>query len=187
MSQAQRSRGKGRRKPAVPHGPIRDPLDVIAADHAAERDACLLIERIVRSGDPLPDDVKRVVSFLFGAFRQHLLDEEEDLFPLLCRRCEPEDEIEKIIGLLRSEHRHPRSDYCRIIEILETAMAGASAMSANDRRILADYALCAQRHLSVENAIILPLARARLTRADLARLRRRMLERRCGCSNDAAR
>jgi len=178
MTQEERPQRKEQREPAAPDGLIGNPLDFIAADHAAERQVCSLIERIAGSDQPLPDDAKRVVSFLYGAFRLHLLDEEEDLFPLLRQRCEPEDEIDKIIGTLQSDHRHPLSDYSRITGILESTIIAGSAIGADNQRILADYALRAHRHLSVENAIILPIARARLTSVDLRYLRQRMLQRR---------
>jgi hemerythrin-like domain-containing protein len=41
-----------------------------------------------------------------------------------------------------------------------------------------DFAHHARRHLILENAVILPIARARLTEADLNAMKRHMLERR---------
>ena len=88
----------GQRKRGDPVDPLQNPLDLLAADHSAERDACALIERIATAQGPMPDDAKRVLSFLIEAYRNHLKDEEDDLFPLLRLRCEPEDEIDRILG-----------------------------------------------------------------------------------------
>ncbi len=178
MVQKRESGAKGERQRGNPAGPIQNPLDLLAADHSAERDACALITRIAESDSPMPDEAKRVLSFLLGTYRNHLKDEEEDLFPLLRQRCEPEDEIDRILRTLETHHHHPRSDCAPIIAILESSIEKPGAISAKQRKTLAEFADRSRRHLGIENAIILPLARARLTKADLAGLRQHVFQRR---------
>jgi len=178
MIQKQKPGEMDRRKRGDPVDPFQNPLDLLAADHSAERDACALIERIATAQGPMPDDAKRVLSFLIEAYRNHLKDEEDDLFPLLRLRCEPEDEIDRILRTLETDHHHPRSDCAPIIAILELSIAKRGVLSAEQREMLAEFAERSRRHLKIENAIILPIARARLTKADLAGLRQRMIRRR---------
>ncbi|NIR60715.1 MAG: hypothetical protein GWO02_15015, partial [Gammaproteobacteria bacterium] len=52
------------------------------------------------------------------------------------------------------------------------------ALAADDRALLAAFANHARRHLIAENAIIMPLARARLSDDDLRTLRAEMRRRR---------
>lgn len=65
--------------------------------------------------------------------------------------------IQKVLGTLREEGRNASPD---------------------EAQLIAEYANHARRHLIVENAIIVPLARARLTAGDLDTLRLRMQQRR---------
>ena len=108
----------------------------------------------------------------------HALDEEDDLFPLLRRRALPEDDLEATLIRLDGDHEHGR-------HLAETAkpilaeMARDGCASVGDRRaMLTRLAGHERRHLIVENAIILPLAAARLTPSDLRTLALRMAARR---------
>ena len=53
-----------------------------------------------------------------------------------------------------------------------------SELSAEDRQVLTRFAGHVRRHLAAENAILLPIARARLTRRDLQKLSQQMRTRR---------
>ena len=156
---------------------LANPLDFIADDHLRERTICAMLDRIAAGGD---DDqaLEQVRWFLDLELPLHLQDEEEDLFPLMRRRCEPADAIDAVIDRLRVEHRHAQIDTPQIVGIIDAAIVDAGALSAADRAALSSFAAHARRHLIVENAIILPIARARLTSDDLKSLRLRMLQRR---------
>lgn len=108
------------------------------------------------------------------------MDEEEDLFPLLRRRAEPDDEVNAIIGQLSQEHATDDLDARLLVDGLvpfKTRQMSA-AQRSSFRDLLRRFAANERRHLIVENAIVLPLAHARLTQADLNTLGRRMAARR---------
>lgn len=155
---------------------IGNPLDFIESVHREEREVCAVLDRIVVGSSTAHHDAHDVVAFLRTELPLHLEDEEEDFFPLLRARCEPEDEIEKVILRLRSDHEHAADDTPEVIAILEDMPS--SGLSQLERQQLAAYASHARRHLTAENAIILPIARARLTDNDLADMRAAMLKRR---------
>jgi hemerythrin-like domain-containing protein len=65
-----------------------------------------------------------------------------------------------------------------LVRLLRLVAEGEATLSPEDRALLTRYASHSRRHLVLENAIVLPLARARLTRRDLDRMRLAMLHRR---------
>lgn len=187
MIRSRKTVGEGRYAPEERIGTIQNPLDHLAADHSAERDTCALLERIARADGPLPGMADRVLSFLLEVYHTHLLDEEEDLFPLLRQRCEAEYEINRVLRLLEADHHHPQTDREPIIAILEASMAKHGIIPADHRKKMVEFADHSRRHLTLENAIVLPIARARLTKADLAGLRQHMIQRRSLVGGDDAR
>lgn len=156
-------------------GGIDHPLDFIAEDHMREREVCALIDRLVAPGPIDPADRQRIIVFLRDQLPNHLADEEIDLFPMMLKRCEPEDEIGKVIDRLTSDHAHAHVDAPAIIALIQSE-TGALNTAACDK--MAAFARQSRRHLVLENAIILPIARARLTQADLGVMQRHMMERR---------
>jgi len=64
-----------------------------------------------------------------------------------------------------------------VLTLLARISDGAE-LSGDDCALLTNYANQARRHLILENAIVLPLARVRLTDDDLDTLRLRMMQRR---------
>ena len=156
---------------------LANPLDFIAEGHLRERTVCAMLDRFV-AGDGDHQAVEQVGRFMSTELPLHLQDEEEDLFPLMRRRCEPADAIDAVIDRLGAKHRHALADLPEIVRIIELASRDPGALSAADRALLSSFAAHARRHLIVENAIILPIARARLTKSDLNSLRLRMLQRR---------
>lgn len=154
---------------------IGDPLDFIAEDHMREREVCTLIDRLVALVPISPADREKIVAFLHEQLPHHLEDEEIDLFPMMLERCAPDEEIGKVIGRLTSDHTHAHADAPALNALIHTETTDLSRDACNR---MADFARQARRHLVVENAIILPIARARLTEADLRIMKRHMLERR---------
>ncbi len=155
-----------------------DPLDFIHEDHLREREICASIDKIAEGSLVPMKVVKEVISFLTVQLPLHLMDEEEDLFPLFKRRCLPEDNIAKIISRLHRDHAHAGEDTPKIVTLLKTLIAGPRALERAAMSMLAAYAGHARRHLILENAIILPFARRRLTKGDLETLYIRMCQRR---------
>jgi len=159
-------------------GNLENPLDFIAEDHMREREVCALIDRIVASASMESAELEQVLTFLEDHLPQHLADEEIDLFPLMLKRCDPEDEIDKVIDKLQSDHSHANADAPAIVAIIQSFGKGRAKPSRSDCQQMADFAHHSRRHLILENAIILPIARARLTKEDLNTMKRHMQERR---------
>ena len=119
--------------------------------------------------------------FLDRDLRLHLEDEEQDLFPLLWQRAQPEDNISDILDLLSEEHGLDQD----LVDFLlaDLAVLAGGAQLANPIRFLVnvrEFAETQRRHLAWENALLLPVARRRLTEVDLAGLARSMAARRYG-------
>lgn len=153
------------------------PLDYLFADHFRQRTLCHLIDRIADLPDRDEDCIAAVLRFLREEFGPHIRDEEDDLFPLLRRRAEPEDRVEDILDELCQEHAADRLDADTIVEGFAKG-GGRSRPTKAFQALLHRFAANERHHLTVENAIVLPLARVRLTFDDLRNLGRRMAARR---------
>ena len=154
------------------------PLEFIHEDHLRERQICTMLDEIACNDVHSFESVAQVLSFLKNELPLHLQDEEEDLFPLLRRRCEREDEISKVIARLLSDHMHAAEDTPPVIAILEELVLEVRELTQGERAILKGFVSHSRRHLILENAVILPFARLRLTRRDLKTLYLRMCQRR---------
>src|SRR5690606_3657521 len=124
--------------------------------------------------------VTRLVEFLRNDLPLHIIDEEQDLFPLLRRRVLPEDEVETVLGRLSAEHRADAAQGREVRALLEDALErqAAPGMDPAARKALRGFASQELQHLALENAVVLPIARLRLTAKDLAGLGRRLAARR---------
>ena len=171
------SQGKARGETAKA-GPFANPLDFIAEDHRREREVCALIDKLVENRPVKAEERRMMCTFLNEQLPQHLADEEIDLFPLMLKRCHPEEEIEKVIDKLTSDHGHAIADAPDVAAVIATRAQRGKRLSKDARARLTSFATHARRHLILENAIILPIARARLKKNDLNRMRTHMIERR---------
>lgn len=158
-----------------------EPLDALLAEHFRQRAMCDLLDRLAENPSaPRSADLARIVlGYLCEQLPLHVLDEERDLFQLLRDRSLAAEAIEEAFAQLHREHVEEERVSSVVIAGLER-MAGESKPDdpeefANAARA---FAAAQRRHVAYENSSILPLARTRLTRKDLARLRRRMVARR---------
>ena len=154
------------------------PLDFISEDHLRERQICAVIDAIALAAHLDRPSALTVLRFLNEELNVHLRDEAEDLFPLLAKRCTAEDSIENAIKRIRID----QNEALRLLPEVRAALSGCldagSDLSTEGRALLSRFAAHVRRHLVAENAILLPIARARLTRADLASLSAHMQARR---------
>lgn len=159
---------------------MAEPLDFFFAEHFRHRQLCHLIDELSSSTFFDADKIAEVVDFLRFEAPIHIIDEEEDLFPLLRRRCRPEDELEAVLGTLAAEHRADAVLGRAVRTHLEACLDTRSAPGASldGRRDLAAFAAQERRHLALENAVVLPIARLRLTPDDLVGMGRRLAARR---------
>lgn len=159
----------------------RGPLDVIEEDHLAQAGLCDCLERIA---DSLPDKVDRrlcasVIESLKLEMPRHHRDEELGLFPLIEKRAEAGDNVIDILARLALEHATDESFADELLESLELLRDGEKIKNPEMiGYMLRSFFECYRRHLLWENAIVLPLARARLTRDDLEELCGKMLDHR---------
>lgn len=154
------------------------PLDFIVEDHDRIRNMCALIEYILDRPETHPEIIAQVSDFVRAELPVLIGDEGEDLLPLMQRRCEPEDEIDRLRTRLDAEHDTAMYLLPDALETLETLRAGHAGVSEAGLHLLRNFAAHLHRHLIFENAILIPLARARLTPDDISTLRMRMRARR---------
>lgn len=168
---------------------LSDPLDFFFAEHFRQRKLCNLMEELAL-GETLDRMLAvEVLDFLRRDMALHVLDEEEDLFPLMRERCPPEDEIEQVLSALTAEHAGDRHLADIVTEGLQAALAEGQSPAdrAGLREAMIDFARNERRHLALENSVVLPLARLRLSPEDLIRLSARLLRRRQpGCAEKPA-
>jgi hemerythrin-like domain-containing protein len=155
----------------------RNPLDLIEHEHQMQAQLCDSLERIA---DDLPDNVDRrlcakVIESLQHEMPVHHRDEELCLFPLIERRALPDDNIHDILARLALEHATDESFASELLESLEGLSEGRRLKNPDMvGYMLRSFFESYRRHILWENAIVLPLARARLTGEDLEELSRAM-------------
>lgn len=157
---------------------LATPLDFLSEDHLRERQVCSMIDRLALSGSFDHSAASTVLRFVNEELNAHMRDDAEDLFPMLARRCPVEDGIGRVIARICTD----LDEATRLLPGLQAALARCldtgSDLASGDRQLLTRFAGHVRRHLAAENAILLPIARARLTRRDLLRLSRQMRARR---------
>lgn len=159
---------------------LREPLEFLFAEHYRHRQMCQLLEHLAASADFDATMIATTDDFIRYDLALHIIDEEEDLFPLLRRRCAPEDDIEGVLGRLSAEHamdqelaRLVRALFVQALEKREPISSLPGGPSA-----LVELARQERGHLALENAVVMPLARRRLTSEDLSGLSIRLAARR---------
>ena len=157
-----------------------DPLGFILAEHLRHRELCQVAEELAAAPHVDRKLASAIADFLETEMAMHVIDEEEDLFPLLRRRAVATDGIERIIGLLSGEHAADEALARTLIDGLRAALDADErhALPQELCNALLAFADRERRHLTVENAIVLPLAAKRLTKRDQRELGRRMAARR---------
>ena len=159
----------------------RSPLDLIEHEHRIQAQLCDSLERIA---DDLPDNVDRrlcmeVIDSLQFEMPLHHRDEELGLFPLIEKRARPHDNIHDILARLALEHATDESFADELLESLESLSEGRKLKNPDMvGYMLRSFFESYRRHIHWENAIVLPLARARLTSEDLDELNRAMVNHR---------
>lgn len=159
---------------------LRTPLDYLFADHFRQRSLCRILGELARQPQLDREMAAAALDFLRCDFGLHVVDEERDLFPSLRRRRQRQDRMNDILGPLSAEHAADALDADRIIAALVAALDPDTSVPLDDgaRALMTSFATNERRHLTTENAIVLPLARARLTRGDLNIIGRHMAARR---------
>lgn len=160
---------------------FEDPLGLIYAEHYRCRVVCNTLDEIVNRFPALPnaEELQSLLTFFETDLSHHVADEEQTLFPMLSARCEDTDNWDSIGSLLLEEHSADK-------QLVDQVLVGLRALAEGQPLINSEAFVAAaramsesqRRHLAWENSVVLPLARKRLTGADLVDLGRAMAERR---------
>lgn len=165
--------------PPPPLALIDQPLDFIQAEHLRHRAHCAMLSQFVLTRQASRADADRMIAFLTADLALHYADEDEDLFPALRRRALPEDDLGAVLARLGEDHR-------RQLEMAEGIAASLSRNPATETVRLdiaavegiQAYVASENRHLAIENAVVLTIAGVRLNRNDLKAMSRAMKARR---------
>ncbi|SFG36292.1 hemerythrin domain-containing protein [Roseobacter denitrificans] len=156
---------------------LQNPLDFIAEDHLRLRAMCAALDRLAETTPVEGAAISEMIDYLGHELPLLLADEDDDLMPHILSRAEPEDELPKLTRRLEKEH----AEIACLLKAVTSGLAGlalATSISNALRTSMHDLADAARRHLILENAVLLPLAKARLTKEDLHAIRAAMLKRR---------
>lgn len=166
----------------IPDNVLLDPVDYLFADHCRQADMCEVLKGIAQrdSSPPLdPASAAAILQCLEVDLARHIEDEEHDLFPRLKGRAEPGDRFADILNLMDREHNRDRVLVGEVREGLGRLIEGKALKDPQSfiraAEMLAEIHLS---HLNWENAVVLPLARKRLTSEDLETIGRAMAARR---------
>lgn len=160
---------------------FRDPIKFIYAEHERIRTCCEMLGTLVENLDveDAAATAASILSFLEQELPRHLVDEEQDLFPMLLRRSLPGDRTEPIIELLRLEHRDDVEFGHALLEPLHAISTGHKPDNETWlRNYVATFQKLQHRHHALEDKVVLPFANDRLTSEDMAELGRKMATRR---------
>ena len=153
------------------------PIEAMYEEHFHQRQLCADMDVLAAISHPRPELARHILVNLCRDLLAHFRDEEESLFPRLRARAMPEDELDKTLVRLSREHEIAQAAFVLLVPAL-ACMADGALPAPEDRDALRRLATSERRHLIVENAILLPLARLRLTDQDKAALMAEMRARR---------
>ncbi len=165
----------------IPDNLLREPVEFIFADHFRQRSLCATLDEMIAEPDAPATHERATVAlrYLQKELPHHIADEERSLFPLLAQRAQREDALDSLLALLSEEHGRDRDMAKALIAALRQIIAGQlSPKSDTFASAALAFAETQRRHLSWENAVILPLARRRLTADDMTSLGHDMAKRR---------
>ncbi len=105
---------------------FRHPIEFLFKEHDRLLEILATLELLAHdcTADSAPENAALVLGYLEHEMPLHIADEEEDLFPLLTRRCAPEDEIDELVALLSSEHETDEKHYLALLAPLRAIVNG---------------------------------------------------------------
>jgi hemerythrin-like domain-containing protein len=157
-----------------------DPLEFMLAEHLNHRRMCRALERLAVAAEFDAARITSLLDFIRFDLTLHVIDEEEDFFPMLRERCLPEDDIDGVLSRLSQEHAEDKSLSIRVRDVLNACLIERKPANAiqGGAKALVNFAQHEMRHLALENAVVVPLARRRFSTEDLRALSQRLLARR---------
>lgn len=164
--------------PAVSLDLMAAPLQWFWAEHARHRRMCRLLDELADAGEVWPGVTETLLRYLEQEIPDHFRDEEDALFPRLRRRCTPQDSIGPVLASLAAEHKHDLNSAAEIAALLRGSLAKGVPPGADPviRDRLHDFAQHERHHLALEDAVVLRIAKFRLSEADLGHVSRKLSE-----------
>jgi hemerythrin-like domain-containing protein len=144
-------------------------LDCIENEHRAERNLCDMLERIADNLlEPLDTELARTsIVTMRRCLKRHVELEEKYLYPVLTKRLCPGDLAENLLEHIRCEHLSDESLAHDTADQLEQALVRGRVENPEMLGyMLRGFFECRRRHIAWEDAIVLPLARYRLSAKD---------------------
>ena len=167
------------------------PLDFILAEHYRLRAVLAQLDWLARGtvGDGRRKLARALARYFAEDYALHTADEENDFFPLLRARCADDEAFLATLDTLGSEHREDDARLADLVARIESLAEGPQRFDVPpdftaEARSFID---ALRRHIAWENAVLLPVARARLLPADLRRLAQKLAARRGVSLTSAAR
>jgi len=158
---------------------IEEPLDFLRGNTYRQRQVGVVLESFTE-GEAPADEIIAACEFLSIELPLHMFDVSDDVVPLLISRCKQSDNITPVVEEIAELQRFAKSNATKCINALMTQierMSGKKPTEAVKRRVL-ELLTTLRRLSAIENGIILPLARVRLTDEDIAELSKQMQKRR---------
>jgi len=157
-----------------------DPIEFMLNEHMNHRRMCRALERLAAAPEFDAQRITALLDFIRFDLTLHVIDEEEDFFPMLRERCLPEDDVEAVLARLSEEHAEDKALSVRVRDVLNACLIVRKPASGIEggAEALVKFAQHEMRHLALENAVVVPLARRRFSAQDLRDLSNRLLARR---------
>jgi hemerythrin-like domain-containing protein len=166
--------------PEISNSLLARPLDYLLAEHFSQRQLLSILTHLGEDSTDWQEAAKIAVDYLKTAMPLHYADEDAGLFPILEECCLPEDGLEALLTRLREEHIEGDRSAKQIVRDLRKCLREGTQPHAHpklpDR--IASFVKLERLHLALENAVLIPLARARLNARDLIHLSESMRLRR---------
>lgn len=164
---------------APPVALLDDPLRFLDAHHARQRAVCGALRRLAAELSIERGLANDVAVAMAEDLTLHHRDEDEDLFPLLLQRALPEDGLVSILAQLSADHIASAAPATMLREALvDIASSTDRKIDSRTAALAAAFATRELRHLAIEVAIVMVIARKRLKPADLLAMSRSMKSRR---------
>lgn len=170
--------------PAVaPRSSIQAPFEALDQDHqkivAVLADMAQLLEHLTDHGVDAhaQQTAKKIFVFFNESARQHHADEELHVFPALIR--EGDDTLVQHILRLQQDHGWIEEDWLELAPQFESIAAGYHWHNPEQLALAVPvFTALYHDHIALEESLIYPQAKARLTQRDLAGMGREMAQRR---------
>ena len=111
-----------------------DAIEFLLAEHLNHRRMCRALEAPCRRRRfRRARQSQRLLDFIRFDLTLHVIDEEEDFFPLLRQRCLAEDEIEDVLDRLTLEHAEDKALSVRVRDVLNACLHRTKAAAARSK------------------------------------------------------